>query len=210
MKKITSSSTLLDLFLPHSFVKSSTYDCSVNWLSEIVDEHPLCLLKSQWFLCVRWMYHGRKITDTPPQRLDNIFSIHMNMTDLWYLISWKRLFQAIMVFLKLKEASPRSGLLMKTEAVFTQCWTNINKMLLNCSTISDYAVIFQAIRTGKNTFYYWTTRQSKPLAIGFFCLLLHVLLNYRNWSAAEKILASLPKCPPSNLSTAFNQSVVPI
>lgn len=55
---------------------------------------------------------------------------------------------------ELKEASPRSGLLMKTEAVFTQCWTNINKMLLNCSTFPDYAVIFQAIRTGKNTFYY--------------------------------------------------------
>lgn len=110
MKKIISSYALIDLILPHSFVKSSTYDWNVNWLSEIVNEHLLWLSESQWFLCVWWMYRARKITDTPTQRLDNIFSIRMNRTDIWYLIWWNMWFQAILLS-KLKGVTPQSGLL---------------------------------------------------------------------------------------------------
>lgn len=54
--------------------------------SQKVDELPLWLLASHSFLCVSRMYYAREITDTPLQRLDNIFqSVRMWLiVDTWY------------------------------------------------------------------------------------------------------------------------------
>lgn len=123
--------------------------------SEIVDECPLWLLESQWFLCVWWMHYARKITDAPPQGLDNIFSILWLIFGIWYnerddfRQSW------CSQNLKLAQQVAFSHLYClngKLRQFSLSVWPVSTKMLLNWSLIPDCAVIFQAIQTGKNTF----------------------------------------------------------
>lgn len=127
-----------------------------------------------------------------PQGLDNIFSILWLIFGIWYherdvfrqswcSQNWK-LVQGVAFSLlhclswKLRQFSLSVGPVSI-------------KTLLNWSPIPDYAVIFQAIQTGKNTFLLLHYKAAQATSNRF--LLLPVLPDYQNWSAEEKILANL-------------------